>query len=177
MLAAASDSCAIWTSCAVTSALVDSCFPLTATLTAPTSLLIATDCELVRAELVLLTPLTKQMTCPGGQGVVLADLLVCTERTPTALPPFPARPAVGCCQPFVWMAIWTLTAGPPDLGVGVRFDNDVAKVNIAEMVPLALQKWAEEANVWALLLIWSKSCGGEILIRQAALHLKMYSTA
>ena len=74
------------------------------------------------------------------QGVVLANLLVCTEGTPTALPPTPARPAVWCCQPSVWMAIWTLTTGPPDLGAGLGLDDNTAKVSIVDMVKLALQK-------------------------------------
>ena len=59
MLATLSDSCAVWTSCASTSALVGCCLPLTATCTLPPSLPIATGCELVRAGLVLLTPLRK----------------------------------------------------------------------------------------------------------------------
>ena len=110
------------------------------------------------------------MRGPCGQGVVLTDLPVCTEGATTTSPPLPARPAVWCCQPLVWMAIWTLIAGPPDLGVDLGLDDNVAKVSIVGMVPLALQKWAEEANVWALLLIRGKSCGG--VSRQAALNLK-----
>ena len=69
------------------------------------------------------------------------------------------------------MAIWTLTAGPPDLGVGLWLDDNVAKVSIVGMIPLALQKWAEEADDWACLLIWGKGCGG--VLRQDALYLKM----
>ena len=36
---------------------------------------------------------------------------------------------------------------------GVRSDDDVAKVSILGMVPLMLQHWAEQADVWTLLLI------------------------
>ena len=67
------------------------------------------------------------------------------------------------------MAIWTLTAGPPDLGLGLWLDDNVAKVSIVGMVKLALQKRAEEADVWPRLLIWGKSCGR--VLRQAALNL------
>ena len=176
--ATSSDRCAIWTSRAKTSATIDCCLPFTATLTPPPSLLTATNCKVMRAALVLHTPLRNQMGCLCGQGVVLADLLVCTEGTPTALPPFPARPAIWCCQPVVWMAIWTLGTGPPDLDVGMRFDDSVAKVSIVRMVPLALQKRAEEADVWARLLIQGKSCDAERSgLRQAALYWQMYAKA
>ena len=97
------------------------------------------------------------MRCLCVQGIVLTGLHVCTEGATTALPPFTGRPAVWCCQPFVWMAIWTLTAAPPDLSVGMGFDDDVPQVSIPGMIPLALQKRAEEADVWARLLVWGKS--------------------
>ena len=50
------------------------------------------------------------------------------------------------------MAIWALIASPPHLPAAVRPDEDVAKVSILGTVPLALQQWAEQADVWALLL-------------------------
>ena len=113
-----------------------------------------------------------------AQGVVLADLLVYAEGTPSALSPFPGRPAVWCCQPVVGMTIWTLTTGPPDLDVGLGLDDNVAKVSIAGMMPLALQKRAEEADVWTCLIVGSKSCGGEQSeFRQAALYWEMYADA
>ena len=157
---------------------MDGCLPLTATFTPPPSLLTATDCEVVRAALVCLTPLRNQVGCLCVQGVVLADLLVCTEGTPSAPPPFAARPVVCCCQPFVWIPIWTLTAGPPDLGAGLGLDDNTAKVSIVNMVKLALQKRVEEADVWPCLTVWCKSCSGEQSeIRQAALYWKMYAKA
>ena len=100
-VAGPSDSCAVWTSCAKTSAVMDGCLPLTAALALPPSLLTATSCEVMRAALVLLTPFWDQMRCLCGQGVVLTDLPVCTEGTPTALLPFSARPVIWCCQPVV----------------------------------------------------------------------------
>ena len=78
----------------------------------------------------------------------------------------------------MWMATWTLTAGPPDLDVSLRLDDDVANVSVVGMIPLALQKWAEEADVWACLPVWGESCGGEqSVLGQAALYVKRYSTA
>ena len=110
------------------------------------------------------------MRCLCGQGVVLADLLVCTEGTPTALPPFCARPAVWRCQPVVWMAIWALATGPPEHGMGLGLDDSTAKVSILRMVKLALQKRAEEADVRTCLTVVGKSYGGEQSeFRQAAL--------
>ena len=76
------------------------------------------------------------------------------------------------------MAIWTLTTGPPDLGGGLGFDVNGAQVSIAGMIPLALQKRAEEADVWPCLIVGAKSCGGEqAKVRQAALYWEMYANA
>ena len=59
------------------------------------------------------------------------------------------------------MAVWTLCADPPDLDVGLGLDDNVAKVSIVGMVKLALQKRAEEADVWACLIARGKRSGGE----------------
>ena len=76
------------------------------------------------------------------------------------------------------MAIWTLTTGPPDLAIGLWLDDNIAKVSIVGMIPLALQKRAEEADVWTCLIIGGKSCGGEQSgLRQAALYREMYAKA
>ena len=50
------------------------------------------------------------------------------------------------------MAIWALIASPPHLSCSVRLDEDVAKMGISGMIPLALQHWAEQTDVWAMLL-------------------------
>ena len=176
LLAAPSQSCAIWTSSAKTSAGLDGCLPLTATFTPPPSLLTAAECQVMRTALVFLALLRNQMRCLCRQVIVLADLLAGTEGTPTALPPFPVRPAVWGCQPVVWIAIWTLTTGPPDLGAGVGLDDNIPEVSIPGMVPLALQKRAEEVDVWAWLILGGKSCGGEQSeLRQAVQYWKMYA--
>ena len=57
VLAAPSDICAIWTPCATTGAFADGRLPLTATFTPPPSLFAAAVWEVVRAELISLTPL------------------------------------------------------------------------------------------------------------------------
>ena len=49
---------------------------------------------------------------------------------------------------LVLMPVRTLIADPVDLAVGVRLDEDATKVGITSMVPLALQPWAEQADVW-----------------------------
>ena len=97
---------------------------------------------------------------------------------PVPFLPFQPNLLKRCRQPFVWMAIWTLCAGPPDLDVGLGLDDSAAKVSILRMVELALQKRAEEADVGACLIVGGKSCGGEQSeIRQAALYWKMYAKA
>ena len=69
------------------------------------------------------------------------------------------------------MAIWTLTTSPPDLAIGIWLDDSIPQVSISGMVPLALQKRAEEADVWARLLNRGKGCGTERSgLRQAALY-------
>ena len=174
--AAVSDICAIWTSCAKTSAVVNGCLPFTATFTPPPSLLTATDCELVRAALVCVAPLRNQVRCLCGQGVVLANLPVCTEGTPSALLALSARPVVNCCKPAVLKATWTLVTGPPEHSTGLGLDDNIAKMSIFKMVKLALQKRAQEADVWSCLTVVGKSYGGEQSeLRQAALYWEMFA--
>ena len=61
-------------------------------------------------------------------------------------------------------------AGPPDFDVGLGLDDSIPQVRIPGMVPLALQKGAEKADVWPCLTVEDKSCGGEQPeLRQAAL--------
>ena len=51
------------------------------------------------------------------------------------------------------MAKWTLITLPPHLPVAVSLDDGVAKMSIPGMIPLALQYWAEQADVWTPVLI------------------------
>ena len=47
------------------------------------------------------------------------------------------------------MPIRTLAADPVNFAATFRGDENVAEVSILYMVPLAVQQWAEEADVWA----------------------------
>lgn len=53
------------------------------------------------------------------------------------------------------MAIWALITLPPDLAMTVGPDDCAAKVSIPGMIPLAMQQWAEEADVRARQLVCS----------------------
>ena len=76
------------------------------------------------------------------------------------------------------MASWTFTAGPPDLDVGLGLDDNVAEVSIVGMVELALQRRAQEADIWTCLIVGGKSCGGEQSeFMQAALCWEVYAEA
>ena len=50
------------------------------------------------------------------------------------------------------MTIWTIRACPMHLPMAVWGDEYVAQVSIFGLVPLLLQLWAEQADVWTLLL-------------------------
>ncbi len=54
--------------------------------------------------------------------------------------------------PLMRMTIWTLRACPAHLPMAVWGDEYVAQVSICGMVPLLLQFWAKQADVWTLLL-------------------------
>ena len=49
------------------------------------------------------------------------------------------------------VAIWIITLLRHFL-MALRFDDHIAEMSIGSMVPLPLQCWAEEADVWASLL-------------------------
>ena len=50
------------------------------------------------------------------------------------------------------MAIRALVTAPPHLSVSVWLDEDLPKMSVLGMIPLALQHWADQADIWALLL-------------------------
>ena len=79
---------------------------------------------------------------------MLTHLLAGAEGTGPA-----TGPVVDTCFPGVRMAIWALITMPPHLPVAVRPDEDVALMSILGRVPLALQHWAEQADVCTLVLI------------------------
>ena len=86
---------------------------------------------------------------------MLTCSFVCTEGTRSAI-----RSVSNTSFPHMRLAIWALITAPPHLSVTVRLDQDVVKMHILDMMPLALQHWAEQADVWALpladacVLIW-----------------------
>ena len=51
--------------------------------------------------------------------------------------------------------MWALITPPPNLDCSVRLDEDVPKMSILGMIPLALQHRAEQADVGAVVLIWT----------------------
>ena len=51
------------------------------------------------------------------------------------------------------MAIWALFTLPPDLVIAVRLYKLVPQACIPSVFKLALQNWAEKANVWGRLLV------------------------
>ena len=55
--------------------------------------------------------------------------------------------------PDMRMAVGALGTAPPHLSVTVRLNEGAAKMSIFGTMPLALQHWAEQADVWTLLLI------------------------
>jgi len=57
-------------------------------------------------------------------------------------------------HPFMWESTWTLITHPPNPNVAVRLDNDVSQVKVLGMVPLLLDLWPEEADIWPTMLYW-----------------------
>ena len=51
------------------------------------------------------------------------------------------------------VAIWALLTCPEHFFVALWSDENVAKVAICSMIPLLLQDWIQEADVWACLLL------------------------
>ena len=55
--------------------------------------------------------------------------------------------------PSVWVSVWACCAITVHCELTIRLDHNAAKVSIGCMAPQALQARAEEANVWAALLL------------------------
>ena len=145
------DTVALRAPCFSVSSSADCYCPFMPKLTLPNSSLVAVDHEVVWAELILVAPLSSDSRCMCRQGVVVANSSTCTVGAACA-----ARPAVNSCLPIVSMAIWALVAFPPHFLAAARLDENVAKMSILAVIPLAAQQWAEQAKVWALLLlIWT----------------------
>ena len=79
---------------------------------------------------------------------MLTHPFACAEGTGPA-----SGPGINAGFPGMGMAKWALITLPPHLPVAVRPDEDVAKMSILGMIPLALQNWAQQADVWTLVLV------------------------
>ena len=72
------------------------------------------------------------------------------------------------------VAVRALIASPPRLSCSVRLDEAVGEMSILGMIPLALQQWAEQADVRALpladasVLIW-----GVVLMEPALIECRI----
>ena len=79
---------------------------------------------------------------------MLTHPCACTEGTGPA-----SGPGINICFPGMRTAERALITLPPNPLVAVRPDEDAAKMSVLVMIPLALQHWAEQADVRALMLI------------------------
>ena len=110
--------------------------------------LLAANCVIMgRLDVSDCIPLLDKVWGLAGKGIVGAHC--CTGAVRAAFASCCAScAAVNSRRPSVLMPIRTLVADPVHFAVGLRLDEDVAKVGIAGMVPLALQQWAEQADTW-----------------------------
>ena len=129
-------------------ATVDRSLPLMSMLTIPYHNLAAADCVVTSSAWIFVAELGSYGGVFSGKRVVLTDISVGTEGTTSAI-----GPAGYCCLPFMRVAICTLITLPPRLFAGIRLDKSVPQVCVPSVVKLALQNWAEQACVWARLLV------------------------
>ena len=78
---------------------------------------------------------------------MLTHPFACAEGTGLA-----SGPGTNRCFPGMRTAEWALITLPPHLPAAERLDENVAEMSIFGMIPLALQFWAEQADVRALML-------------------------
>ncbi len=83
----------------------------------------------------------------GSNGVMLTHSFAYAEWTISIV-----CSVVNSSLPLMGMTIWTIRACPMHPSFGVWGDVNIAQVSILGMVPLLLQLWAEQADVWTLLL-------------------------
>ena len=58
-------------------------------------------------------------------------------------------PFLNAGHPFVWQPTWALVTDPPHAHVVAGCDLLVGQMLIFGMMPLLLQLWPEQADVWA----------------------------
>ena len=110
----------------------------------PTASYVVMSCALI-PETELLSNV--RMLC--GKRIVLTHSLVYAEGAGSA-----NGSVCNARFPDMRMAVRALIATPPCLSCSVRLNEDVrsSKMSVLSMIPLELQHWAEQADVWALLL-------------------------
>ncbi len=81
----------------------------------------------------------------GQQRVVLAQTVVGAIRALIVH----ILPVIDSGRPFVQKPTWTLITAPPHAQVTAGSDLLVSQVLILGMMPLPLQLWPQQADVWA----------------------------
>ena len=84
----------------------------------------------------------------------MAESTACALRTPVA-----GSPVLDNSIPLMCMTIWALITDPPSLPFTVWPDDNIAHVRISRIVPLILQTWFEEADIWPVLLCLRSELG------------------
>ena len=110
----------------------------------PLSPRVAASHHLIWCLLILaVVPVVSHIRCYGGKGVVQAHPPVAAEWALHTM-----RSAEYVCCPDVWLSCWTLTALPHCLEVTSWRDLLCTQVQVSVDVPLLLQLWTEQADVW-----------------------------
>jgi len=63
-------------------------------------------------------------------------------------------PVIHSSHPFMCKSTGTLIAHPPHIQGAGRLDDDISQVKILGMMPLLLDSWPEEADIWSTMLCW-----------------------
>ena len=117
---------------------------MTALETSPERFFVAGSCEVVCCAIIQdWMPFCCSQGSLGRQRVVLA------YSAPTAVRAAPASaPTSHFSMPPMRVTIRTLVADPPDSFYTVWSDNTAAKGGICRVVPLLLQDWVQQADIW-----------------------------
>ena len=79
----------------------------------------------------------------GGQSVVLAY-----SASNAVWAALAGSPVVHISKPTMRVTVRTLIADPLHLHIAVRPDNTASKGGICRVVPLSLQDWVQQADIW-----------------------------
>jgi len=130
-------------------AIIDLCQPFVATDWAvPLLLEMAGSCEVMWCAFIgCAVPAGSHIRGSSGHRVMLTHFPASAEWAAIIL-----CSACHLSLPLMGVTIWTVRACPVHLPMAVWGDEYVAQVSICGMVPLLLQLWAKQADVWTLLL-------------------------